>query len=122
MNNESRIFLNEDGVVEIIYAEHVNFENQAPMQQEVYEIALKLADNGVPARFLIDLSHVVEYETQAQHLASRGVSDIEIYKTAAFGARSEIQKIHRTVYEHGKKLNMIRYFKTRAEALVWLME
>jgi hypothetical protein len=122
MENKSSVFVNKEGFIEITYAEHVTVENQAVMQEELYKLAFKQDEVGKPLKFLTDLSHVVNYDTQAQNLATRGISGLEIVKVAAFGARPEVEKVHASLYSRSKKPDLIRYFTTREEVIVWLME
>lgn len=121
-NKKSRVFIDKEGFIELTYAEHVNIENQGTMQEELYKLAFKLDEAGKPLKFLTDLSHVTQYDTQAQNLATRGVSGLDIIKVAAFGARPEVEKVHASLYSRSKKPNLIKYFTTREEAITWLME
>ncbi len=122
MKNKSQVFVNKEGFIELIYTEQVNAENQAKMQEELYALAFDQKEKGQPLKFLTDLSHVLNYDSQAQSLATRGVSGMDIIKVAAFGARPDVEKVHASLYLRSKKSDLIHYFKTREEAIVWLME
>ncbi len=122
MQETSEVYVNAEGFIQIDYAPHATMENQADMQERILELASQFTEKGLPIKIMTNLSRVITFDPYAQGLAHRAIAGLNIVKTAAFGASPEIQTIHASLYAQGAKIDRIRYFPTREEALAWVKE
>lgn len=72
-------------------------------------------------KFLVDSSRLMTFSYGAQIKSAEAIQKLNVLKVATFNNKSEIKIVKDEMYNASKIDTKLEYFKTRDEALAWLL-
>lgn len=113
------LYASPKGYLEIIYPENVDVQNQSMLIAEVENYVEAAGSRDV--KFLVDSSRLMTFSYGAQIKSAEAIQKLNVLKVATFNNKSEIKIVKDEMYNASKIDTKLEYFKTRDEALAWLL-
>jgi hypothetical protein len=118
-----KIFLNDQGVIEQIWNGDLKWKSYTESLQRLLRLATELELQGKPVNVIVDFTHFGEVEPIGTTIAAIGLKDIPYRRIAGFGIKPEHQALLDKIKDDSRSNpGLIRDFPTREEALKWVEE
>jgi hypothetical protein len=116
----NKVFINQDGLIEIVVAGDQTFESVQAMGEKVLEIARQLHADGKPALLLDNLLLVGQVPTEARQLVVTLVKSSDYDKLAMVGKGTAMRLGANLMLQATGRGKKVKYFDDRAKAEYWL--
>lgn len=117
----NRIFLNPDGYIEVIIdgpQTFMSFDNLMPDASDYLE---ELQKQGKKRLGLIDLSKQTDFTVDSNRAGMQILESLNYEKLAFFGAKTSLNEVAKAIILAIGKSDNTKMFKTRDEAVKWLL-
>jgi hypothetical protein len=118
---ENKVFLNQEGCVELIFAGDQTPDTITRFLVEVHTVVDTMVADGRPVRILADATHAGKSTPQTRQKIAAAVKEIPYDRIAAYGANTFHKVVGNMITRAVGKEATIKHFTARAEALQWLM-
>lgn len=110
-----------DNIIEVVFNGPIYEGDQKQVFEEITNFITKTEDTGSKPNLLLDLTRAGRISKEAMALTIAAVSNLEIKKTAGFGADPyTLEHINTVQTKAGVKNNKL--FRARQEAVDWLSQ
>lgn len=118
----NKIFLNPEGYVEVVMDGEQTFMTIDNMKYDAIDMLGQLQKEGKPRLGLIDLTKQANYTPDTNKAAMSNLEALNYEKVAMFGASTLLTEVSKALILAMGRSNNTKIFKTREEAVKWLLE
>jgi CHASE1-domain containing sensor protein/nitrogen-specific signal transduction histidine kinase len=118
--NRADVSLGDDGIINVVGHGHITAAVVESAAAQLRPLAQSLRAQHRPVYVLIDVSNITSQDSAAR-LAFKHNADIDVDRSAAYGASLAIGLIMQYLMKSTTPTHS-RYFRTRAQALAWLLD
>lgn len=120
---QHKLRLNSNNIIEFITSGPLSLEDAVEAGKLSLEIATRLQDKQLPVLVLIDSANSPEkMDENAFKAAAMVFRDVPLSKVASFGDHEYRKLREEELARQAGKTNIYRFFKTKEEAIAWLLD
>lgn len=120
-SDDSVIFLNPKGWIEVQWGKSLGPKTYLAIGMEMISLVVQMEDSGRDPLMLIDFTKLKSMDPAVVPLGTNATRDLNCKKMAGFGIDPAIKPQLDSMKFDSLKADMIREFATREEAEAWLL-
>lgn len=120
MEDLSKVYINSDNILEVIYAKHITIQNQTKLLKEVVDIINEKYGLDTNFGILVDTTNLKNFDDEARILTRKAVNSLRVNKVAVYGTPITLNLVKNTADNVKKEFCTVNAFTNKTEAITWI--